>query len=119
MSPTTAAAMESFNHTLAATAGASGHSTPGTHGTTSGAASASSSPADPEEAQKREQLKAMYLAGFRAAQSKAQAAALKENFAKASQQPPPPAGGGAGPGSAGASPALIPPEGAGDGSQTR
>ena len=120
MSPTTAAAMESFNHTLAATtgaaagAGASGHSTPGT-GTASGA-SASSSPVDPEEAQKREQLKAMYLAGFRAAQAKAQAAALKENFAKA-QQPPPAGGGGSfgggsvGAGSAGASPALIPPEG--------
>ena len=129
MSPTTAAAMESFDHTLSASGPATTPGTTATGGGTTPGSQDGSPPAD--EAQKREQLKAMYLAGFRAAQAKHQAAALKENFAKATfgasgasassaspsqpqQASHPGAPGvnvGGGTASGAASPALIPPEG--------
>jgi len=109
LSPTTASAIESFHQTAgAASSSSSGRSTPGgaavTAGTAAGAAGAT--PAT-DDAQKKEQLKAMYLAGFRAAQAKHQAAVLKENFAKAQN------GSGSFGGSATSSPAVNPPEGAG------
>ena len=114
LSPTTAIAMEAFQATVGVS-GSAATSGPAPVASAARFAPAGAPGAGPPDSQKREQLKAMYLAGFRAAQAKQQKI-LRDNFNRAQEGQPVAAAAssaaGVHPGAPLASPALIPPEGA-------